>query len=133
MVVRFVGVIRVPLCAGVSRVCPVCVPAPPGDFLPVKTPGGAEPGARDTHGTHTQGTGTDQPLGTCDRQLRLTAGGFTFTFITQPFHTSLSRYWGFFLYFIQERVNFYTRYHHIIYHVAIMISLSPKSGGGDCV
>ena len=28
MVVRFVGVIRVPLCARVSRVCPVCVPAP---------------------------------------------------------------------------------------------------------
>ena len=26
MVVRFVGVIRVPLCARVSRVCPVCVP-----------------------------------------------------------------------------------------------------------
>ena len=35
MVVRFVGVIRVPLCAHVSRVCPVCVPAPPGVFLPV--------------------------------------------------------------------------------------------------
>ena len=30
MVVRFVSVIRVPLCASVSRVCPVCVPAPPG-------------------------------------------------------------------------------------------------------
>ena len=29
MVVRFVGVIRVPLCARVSRVRPVCVPAPP--------------------------------------------------------------------------------------------------------
>ena len=34
MVVRFVGVIRVPLCARVSRVRPVCVPAPPGVFLP---------------------------------------------------------------------------------------------------
>ena len=33
MVVRFVGVIRVPLCARVSRVCPVCVP---GVFLPVQ-------------------------------------------------------------------------------------------------
>ena len=35
MVVRFVGVIRVPLCARVSRVCPVCVPvpAPPGVFI----------------------------------------------------------------------------------------------------
>ena len=35
MVVRFVCVIRVPVCARVSRVCPVCVPAPRGDFLPV--------------------------------------------------------------------------------------------------
>ena len=35
MVVRFVCVIRVPVCARVSRVCPVCVPAPPGVFLPV--------------------------------------------------------------------------------------------------
>ena len=35
MVVRFVCVIRVPVCARVSRVCPVCVPAPPGIFLPV--------------------------------------------------------------------------------------------------
>ena len=34
MVVRFFCVIRVPLCACVSRVCPVCVPAPPGVFLP---------------------------------------------------------------------------------------------------
>ena len=34
MVVRFVGVIRVRLCARVSRVRPVCVPAPPGVFLP---------------------------------------------------------------------------------------------------
>ena len=35
--VRFVGVIRdsVSLCARVSRTCPVCVPAPPGVFLPV--------------------------------------------------------------------------------------------------
>ena len=36
MVVRFVGVIRVPLCARVSRVCPVCVPCvsrlPPVSF-----------------------------------------------------------------------------------------------------
>jgi hypothetical protein len=32
MAVRFVGVIRVPLCARVSRVCPVCVPAPPVSF-----------------------------------------------------------------------------------------------------
>ena len=31
-VVRFVCVIRVPLCARVSRVCPVCVPAPPVSF-----------------------------------------------------------------------------------------------------
>ena len=30
MVVRFVCVIRVPVCARVSRACPVCVPAPPG-------------------------------------------------------------------------------------------------------
>ena len=35
VVVRFVCVIRVPVCARVSRVCPVCVPAPPGVFLPV--------------------------------------------------------------------------------------------------
>ena len=35
MVVRFVGVTRVPLCARVSCVRPVCVPAPPGVFLPV--------------------------------------------------------------------------------------------------
>jgi len=28
-------VVRVPLCARVSRVCPLCVPAPPGVFLPV--------------------------------------------------------------------------------------------------
>ena len=34
MVVRFVFVIRVPVCARVSRVCPVCVPAPPVSFLP---------------------------------------------------------------------------------------------------
>ena len=27
--------VRVPVCARVSRVCPVCVPAPPGVFLPV--------------------------------------------------------------------------------------------------
>ena len=33
MVVRFVCVIRVPVCARVSRVCPVCVPAPPGVLL----------------------------------------------------------------------------------------------------
>jgi hypothetical protein len=33
MVVRYVCVIRVPVCARVSRVCPVCVPAPPGVFL----------------------------------------------------------------------------------------------------
>jgi hypothetical protein len=32
---------RVPLCARVSRVCPVCVPAPPGRVVPVKRPGGA--------------------------------------------------------------------------------------------
>ena len=32
MVVRFVCVIRVPVCARVSRVCPVCVPAPPVSF-----------------------------------------------------------------------------------------------------
>ena len=40
MVVRFVCpvcVVRVPLCARVSRVCPVCVPAPPGVLLPVPT------------------------------------------------------------------------------------------------
>ena len=36
MVLRFVCVIRVPVCARVSRVCPVCVPAPPGVFLPVQ-------------------------------------------------------------------------------------------------
>ena len=38
VVVRFVCVIRVPVCARVSRVsrlCPVCVPAPPDVFLPV--------------------------------------------------------------------------------------------------
>ena len=35
MVVRFVVVTRVPLCARVSCVRPVCVPAPPGVFLPV--------------------------------------------------------------------------------------------------
>ena len=35
---RFVGVILFPLCAArVSRVCPVCVPAPTGVFLPVQT------------------------------------------------------------------------------------------------
>ena len=34
MVVRFVRVIRVPACARVSLLCPVCVPAPPGVFLP---------------------------------------------------------------------------------------------------
>ena len=28
MVVRFVCAVRVPLCVRVSRVCPVCVPAP---------------------------------------------------------------------------------------------------------
>ena len=38
MVVRFVGVTRVPLCARVSCVRPVCVPAPPGVFLPVPLP-----------------------------------------------------------------------------------------------
>ena len=27
--------VQVPLCARVSRMCPVCVPAPPGVFLPV--------------------------------------------------------------------------------------------------
>ena len=32
MVVRFVCVIRVPVCARVSRVCPMCVPAPPVSF-----------------------------------------------------------------------------------------------------
>ena len=36
MAVRFVCVIRVPVCARVSRACPVCVPAPPGVFLPVQ-------------------------------------------------------------------------------------------------
>ena len=35
VVVRFVRVIRVPACARVSRVSRVCVPAPPGVFLPV--------------------------------------------------------------------------------------------------
>ena len=35
MVVRFVCVIRVPVCARVAPVCPVCVPAPHGIFLPV--------------------------------------------------------------------------------------------------
>ena len=35
---RFVGVTRVPLCARVSCVRPVCVPAPPGVFLPVPVP-----------------------------------------------------------------------------------------------
>ena len=39
MVVRFVCVVRVPLCARVSRVCPVCVPAPPGVILPGVCPG----------------------------------------------------------------------------------------------
>ena len=39
MVVRFVGVTRVPLCARVSCVRPVCVPAPPGVFLPVAATG----------------------------------------------------------------------------------------------
>ena len=29
---RFVYVIRVPVCASASRVCPVCVPAPPVSF-----------------------------------------------------------------------------------------------------
>ena len=48
MVVRFVGVIRVPLCARVSRVCPVCVPAPPGVFLPV----GFSPASTDDHLAH---------------------------------------------------------------------------------
>ena len=32
MVVRFVSVVRAPLCARVSRVCPVCVPAPPVSY-----------------------------------------------------------------------------------------------------
>ena len=32
IVVRFVIVIRVPVCASASRVCPVCVPAPPVSF-----------------------------------------------------------------------------------------------------
>ena len=32
MVVRFVCVFRVPVCARVSRACPVCVPAPPVSF-----------------------------------------------------------------------------------------------------
>ena len=32
MVVRFVGVTRVPLCARLSCVRPVCVPAPPVSF-----------------------------------------------------------------------------------------------------
>jgi hypothetical protein len=36
MVVRFVCVVRVPLCVRVSRVSRVCVPAPPGVFLPVQ-------------------------------------------------------------------------------------------------
>ena len=63
MVVRFVGVIRVPLCARVSRVCPVCVPAPPGVFLPVQKhrggePGAGSPGGRDTL-THTHGMSTE--------------------------------------------------------------------------
>ena len=40
MVVRFVGVTRVPLCARVSCARPVCVPAPPGVFLPVAAGGG---------------------------------------------------------------------------------------------
>ena len=35
LTLRFLCVVRVPLCARVSRVCPVCVPAPPGVFLPV--------------------------------------------------------------------------------------------------
>ena len=38
MVVRFVFVIRaVPVCARAPRVCPVCVPAPPGVFRPGHT------------------------------------------------------------------------------------------------
>ena len=37
IVVRFVCVIRVPVCARVSRVCPVCVPAPPGVLLLIGT------------------------------------------------------------------------------------------------
>ncbi len=32
----FVCVIRVPVCAPLPRVCPVCVPAPPGVFEPVR-------------------------------------------------------------------------------------------------
>ena len=49
MVVRFVCVFRVPECARVSRACPVCVPAPPGVFFPVKRHRG-EPGhTRDRH------------------------------------------------------------------------------------
>jgi len=39
MVVRFVCVVRVPLCARVSRVCPVCVPAPPMSFYRYVTEG----------------------------------------------------------------------------------------------
>ena len=35
MVVRFVGVIRVPLCARVFRLCPVVSRLPPDVFLPV--------------------------------------------------------------------------------------------------
>ena len=65
MVVRFVGVIRVPLCAGVSRVCPVCVPAPPGDFLRVR----AEPG-------HTHKV----PVPTSLSELVIVSSG------SQPFH-----------------------------------------------
>ena len=45
---------RVPVCARVSRACPVCVPAPPGVFLPVRS----------------TGTGTDGPLGK-ERSLAL--------------------------------------------------------------
>jgi hypothetical protein len=64
-------VIRVPLCARVSRVCPVCVPAlppclftgtgtgtvcvpaHPGVFLPVKRPGGSKTGKKTPGGAGT--------------------------------------------------------------------------------
>ena len=43
MVVRFVCVIRVPLCALVSRVCHLCVPAPPVSFYCTVPSGNYEP------------------------------------------------------------------------------------------
>ena len=58
MVVRFVCVFRVPVCARVSRTCPVCVPAPPVSYrykystVPVKKTRGGAGTPQWTHGTH---------------------------------------------------------------------------------